>query len=608
MTAVAAAAGDGHTSESAPVAARTLAAAFQRTVAAHADKTGLRTIGGGTHLTWRETGQRVKSIAEGLWAHGLRKADCLAILATNSVENHLVDYAAAHIGAVPFGIFNSSSPEQITYQVDNAGARIVVTERRFLAKVQTALEAVVHEVHHIVVLDEAAPGTVPLAELEAASDPEFDFDSAWRSIEPDDVECIIYTSGTTGPPKAAQWSNRTVMSQLRALDAAVPMPKDALVSFLPMAHAGGRINGHHMALINGATITACPAMNDVPQALQDAHPDVLFSSPRLFEKLQVALEAQIEAEQDTALRSRTRAALQFGLEAARALESGSTSALEMTDDLRLRRREGLSLFEPILARLGLDRLQVAIIGGAPVAADVVYFFRAVGVPMLEAYGATETSLNIFNRVDEYKTGTAGKPLPGVEIRLGPDGEILARADMNMIGYRNADAQNASAIDEDGWVHTGDIAEIDTDGFVKIIDRKKEIIINSAGKNMSPANIEMAILGQSSLIGQVVAIGDGRRYVTALITLDLDAVPAAASRLGLSDRPIDVIVNSAELRAEIQAAVDRGNERLNSNEQIKKFILVPGAWAPDSDELTPTAKLKRRVIHRKYAADIESLYS
>jgi long-subunit acyl-CoA synthetase (AMP-forming) len=592
-----------------PVEAPTLAAAFQRTVALHGDRPGLRTIGGDVELTWQQVGDRVEAIAGGLSSLGLRRGDTIAILATNSIENHLVDFAAAHIGAVPFGIFNSSSPEQIAYQVGNAESRIVVVEQQFLAKTRIAIAELGDLVEHVVLLDgEPDDGSLPLTELETLVDSEFDFEASWRSLTDEDLECIIYTSGTTGPPKPVQWSNRTVMSQLRALDAALPLPHKALISFLPMAHAGGRINGPHTAVVYGATITACPVMNDVPKALVDAHPDVLFSSPRLFEKLQVAIESLIESTSDPDVLAQMRTALELGLRIARAEEVGTDATIEMTPALVAERAAGLTRFKTVLRRLGLDEIKVAIIGGAPVAAEVVHFFRAVGVPMLEAYGATETSLNIFNRIDDYKTGTAGKPLPGVEVKLGPDGEILCRSDLNMVGYRESPEQNAATIDPDGWVHTGDIAEIDKDGFVKIVDRKKEIIINSAGKNMSPANIEMAILGESSLIGQVVAIGDGRKYVTALITLDLDAVPALAHRLGLAGMTAEDIVKSSELRTEIQRAVDRGNSRLNSNEQVKNFVLLPGAWAPDSDELTPTAKLRRRVIHRKYAGQIDSLYS
>jgi long-chain acyl-CoA synthetase len=228
--------------------------------------------------------------------------------------------------------------------------------------------------------------------------------------------------------------------------------------------------------------------------------------------------------------------------------------------------------------------------------------------MLEAYGLTEGCLNIFNRVEMFKSGSAGKPLPGVEVRLGDDGELLVRSDLNFVGYRHQPEATADAMDADGWLHTGDIATIDDNGFISIVDRKKELIINSAGKNMSPATIESAVNGESSLIGQVVAIGDRRKYVTALITLDPEAVSTYARRFGLSDRSLEELAAAREIQREVASAVERGNRRLNSNEQIKKFTVLPTVWLPDSDELTATAKLKRRVIHVKYAEEIEHLYA
>ncbi|MGM5069116.1 AMP-dependent synthetase/ligase [Rhodococcus qingshengii] len=590
-----------------PLTASTLVEAFQLNVERNADRLGLRSIGGGVEFTWAEVATRVENIASGLWARGMRKGDTVAILATNSIENHVVDLAIAHLGAIPFGIFNSSSKEQIAYQVENGGARFVLTEKQFLPKVQEAVNIVGNQVGTLIVLDdESSPNATALTEIEATPADDFDFEASWRGVDIDDLQCMIYTSGTTGPPKAVEWSNRTVMAQLRSLDSAIPLPTDNLISFLPMAHAGGRINGPHTAIVHGAAITACPVMADVPLALIDARPDALFSSPRVFEKLQVAIEGLIAKEEGSRL-SALNDAVQTGMRIARAEEAGSTTKVEMDEALVRDRARGLELLAPILRQLGLDKLKVAIIGGAPVSADVVHFFRAVGVPMLEAYGETETSLNVFNRVDDFKTATAGKPLPGVEVKLGPDNELLARSEMNMVGYRNDSVKTAETLDDDGWVHTGDIAHIDDDGFIAIVDRKKELIINSAGKNMSPANIEMTILGQSSLIAQVVAIGDGRRFVTALITVDMQAVETAAARLGVDSSDIDFI-SSPGIRNEIAGAIERGNALLNSNEQIKKFAIVSSAWLPDSEELTPTAKLKRRTIHKKYSAEIERLYA
>jgi long-subunit acyl-CoA synthetase (AMP-forming) len=390
------------------------------------------------------------------------------------------------------------------------------------------------------------------------------------------------------------------MAQQRALDAALPLPTEALISFLPMAHAGGRITAHYMALAYGACITACPDLKELPAYLAQVRPDALFAVPRLWEKLQVALEGLADEA--------GRRALVVGVERMKALDGGTDVARERADELAAEHEAALAALRPALARLGLDRIKAAFVGGAPVAPEVVQFFRAAGVPLLEAYGLTEGSLNVFNRIEEFKTGTAGRPLPGVELKLAADGEILVRGELNFVGYRKEPAKTAEALDCDGWLHTGDVARVDEDGYVTIVDRKREIIINAAGKNMSPANIESAIKGESSLIGQVVCIGDRRRYNTALVTLDPEAAPRYAERLGVADASLAAIAAAPEIQAEIAGAVERGNQRLARVEQIKRFTLLGTAWLPDSDELTPTLKLKRRPIADKYAAEIEALYA
>jgi long-subunit acyl-CoA synthetase (AMP-forming) len=588
----------------APVEAATIPEAFRRTVARYPDKIAYRTRGGGQALTWAELDQRVRAVGAGLAALGLRPGGTVAVLLPNIIECHLVDYAVSLAGGVPFTIFNSSAPDQIAYQVRNAEATIMITDRAFADKVGVALDTLDGQVTHLVVID--AESGLNLAAVEAAGDPAFDFAAVSEGIGPDDVATMIYTSGTTGPPKAALWSHRTVLAQQRALDEALPLPRIGIVDFLPMAHAGGRINVHYMSLVYGATVTVCPDIRDLSACLVDARPDVLFSTPRAFEKLQVGIESLLAAE-SAERQAEIRRVIDIGLQRSAAEDNATDVPADAAADLVAEHERGKDLLKPLLAHLGLDRVVVAIIGGAPTPPEIVRYFFAVGLPVLEAYGATEVSLNIFNRLDDFKTGSAGKPLPGVEIKVAEDGELLARADMNMIGYRNEPEKTAETIDSDGWVHTGDIVRVDADGFVSIVDRKKEIMINGVGKNLSPAYIETTISGESPLIGQVVAIGEGRRYVGALITLDREALPAVAARLGLTGRSVDELVASEEIRAEVQAAVDRGNERLNGNEQVRSFVIVPDAWVPDSDELTPTAKLKRRIIHVKYADQIESLY-
>ncbi|KAF0957007.1 AMP-dependent synthetase/ligase [Rhodococcus sp. T7] len=594
-------------SEPTPLAAATIPEAFQQVVATYGDQTALRTIDEHVSYTWRELDERVRSLAAGLAGLGLGRGDTVAIILPNTVECHLVDYAAYHIGAVPFAVFNSSPAEQIEHQLRVADCTLVVTQLAFLDKVRAAVAALGDQVRHLVVVDGEVPGTLTLEDLEGAADPAFDVEAAWRAVRADDLSTLIFTSGTTGAPKGAQWSHRTVMAQQRALAAALPLPSIGIISFLPMAHAGGRITSQYMALAHGAAITACPDMAQVPVALARHRPDAFFSVPRLWEKLQVAIELMIAGEADDSHRGALQAALETGKQAVLAAETGSDADPAEVIRLLTEHKEALTLLRPLLGRLGLDRIKAAFVGGAPSASELSVFFRAVGVPMLEAYGLTEGSLNVFNRIEDFKAGTAGKPLPGVELKLGDDGELLAKADLNFVGYRKQPDETAAALDENGWLRTGDIAVIDDDGFVSIVDRKKEIIINSAGKNMSPATIESTIKGESSLIGQLVAVGDRRKYVTALVTLDPEALAVYAKRLGLDGKPESDIVAAPEVRAEVEAAVERGNRRLNSNEQIKKFAILATAWLPDSEELTPTAKLKRRVIHRKYAEQIEALY-
>jgi len=542
----------------APLEAPTVCAAFQRNVAQHGDEPALRTLEGDVDLTWAQAGERVRRIAGGLASLGIGHGDTVAMLLPNTVECHLVDFAAVHLGAVPFTIYNSSSPEQIAHQLDNADARVVVTQPNFADKVRAASERT-GVVEHVF---------STLEELELRDAPEgFDFDATWRAVDAEDLVTLIFTSGTTGPPKGAQVAHRTVMAQLRSLAAVLPMPSEAIISFLPMAHAGGRLTSHYMSLVNGAPITVCPDMKQLPVYLAKVRPDVLFAVPRLWEKLQVGIEALLDGAPADA-------------------ESAA----------------------PVLARMGLDRIKVGFVGGAPSAPELSEFFRGVGVPLLEAYGLTEGSLNVFNRIEEFKGGTAGRPLPGVEIRLAEDGELLVKSDLVFSGYRKEPEKTAETIDADGWLHTGDIAEIDDDGYVKIVDRKKEIIISAAGKNMSPANIEQAIKGESSLIGQVVTIGDGRRYNTALITLDPEAAPVYGKRLGLEDASFEELAAADGIRAEVDRAVAAGNARLSTVEQIKKYTLLGTAWLPDSDELTPTLKLKRKPIAAKYADAIEAMYA
>jgi long-subunit acyl-CoA synthetase (AMP-forming) len=581
--------------------------AFQLTAAERPDQVALRTIGDGVAITFREYAERVGRIAGALHALGVRRGDTVAFMLTNRPEFHLIDAAAMHLGATPFSIYNTSSPEQISYLLGDAGNRVFVIERAFRDR---ALEATRSggSVEHVVVIDGASGEEISLEDLEGAPTPQgFDFEATWRAVQPDDLLTLIYTSGTTGPPKGVELMHRNELAQCRGIDAvAQPRPGGSIVSFLPHAHIADRGLSHYGQMVWGQTVTCCPDVTQVFAHVADAHPTFFGSVPRLWEKLKAALEAGIDAEPDEARRAGVKQAIELGLKKIRLEQAGE----EVPDDLRAAYDQAEeAVFSKMRGRLGLERCEWYVIGAAPAPLEVLEFFAAIGIPICEVWGMSElSSIATLVPQDKLKLGTVGPAIPGVEVRLADDGEVLARGETVMAGYRNQPEKTAETIDSDGWLHSGDIGTLDEDGFLRIVDRKKELIINAAGKNMSPANIEQHLKSSSPLIGQAVAIGDRRPYNVALIVLDPDAGEAFAAEHGLSDSSIEALSSEPLVLEEVAAGVERANSHLSRVEQIKRFKVLPCDWPPAGDELTPTMKLKRRPIAEKYAGEIEALYA
>jgi long-subunit acyl-CoA synthetase (AMP-forming) len=549
----------------------TLCEAFQITVAQRSDELALKAAGGDTEITWGEYAERVRNVAAGLSALGVSRGDTVALMLTNRPEFNVVDAGAFHLGATPFSVYNTSSPEQIEYLFSNADNTVVICEAQFLPIIKGA-EA--PQVKHIVVLDGEASGDneMTLAELEAGGEDGFDFDAAWRAVEPDDVLTLIYTSGTTGPPKGVEITHRNMMEQCRAVASTLPMSTGGRqLSYLPSAHIADRWLTHYNAgIVHGATIYSVADPRQVVAALPEARPTVWGAVPRIWEKIKAALEAQ-------------------GVTDPSALPAEAKAGIH--------------------AKLGLDQVEWLISGAAPIPAEVLEYFLALDMPICELWGMSELSCcAVVNPPDDIRIGTVGKALPGVELKLLEDGELLVRGPIVMKGYRKQPDKTAEAVDSDGWMHTGDIATIDDDGYVKIVDRKKELIINAAGKNMSPANIEQKIKASSPLIGQVACIGDARAYNTALIVLDPDACAVFAKEHGLDDASAEALCQNADVQAEVARGVDAANERMSRVEQIKRFTVLPTDWEPGGDELTPTMKLKRKPIAAKYEDEIEGLYT
>ncbi|HEY3016673.1 MAG TPA: long-chain fatty acid--CoA ligase [Nocardioides sp.] len=577
--------------------------AFQQTVNVAPDAVALRTPGDEVTVTWADYDQRVRRIAAGLAALGVRRGDRVAFLLTNRPEFFLVDSAAMHLGAVCFSAYNTSSPEQLDYLFSHAGNRVLVTQADMLDR---ALKSGV-PMDHIICVDGNPEGaTMSLDELEAAGQPDFDFEAAWRTVKPSDVCTLIYTSGTTGPPKGVQITHANVLAELGGAHAVTPVERgDRMVSFLPAAHIADRVSTLYFMAFHGVTITCVNDPRQILPALLDCRPSFFFAVPRVWEKLRAGILAKINAEADESRRGFALGALDLGWQKARAELAGEELPTELLEQWTL--AEQLVL-QPLRAAVGLDQLRVAWSGAAPIAPETLEFFFGIGIPVCELWGMSElTGVATLNPPDRPKIGTVGVPVPGVECRLADDGELLTRGATVMSGYRDDPVKTAQAIDADGWVHTGDIATVDEDGYYRIVDRKKELIINAGGKNMSPANIENAIKAGCPLLATVTVIGDARPYNVALLTLDPDAAAAYAAKAGLTDTSAAAMAADPGLVAAVQAGVEAGNAKLSRVEQLKRFEILPTYWEPGGDELTPTMKLRRRPIAEKYAAVIEALY-
>ena len=544
-----------------------LCEAFQTTASLQPDSAALRAVGGGTEISWREYARRVEHIAAGLAAIGVGRGDTVGLMMVNRPEFHLVDTATLHLGATPFSIYNTSAPEQIEHLFTNAANRVVVCETQFVDRL---LHARPDSVEHVVCVDGNPAGALSLADLEAGSHSNFDFQASWRTVSGSDIATLIYTSGTTGPPKGVELTHDNILAELRALHPHLPAGiNDRAISFLPSAHIADRLLSQYMSIARGVQIHSLADMKQLAAAAVEVRPTIYGGVPRVWEKLMSGLQSA-------------------GISDPGAMSEGAQQA--------------------VLEKIGLDQVRRCVCGAAPIPEETLHYFAALGLRVQEVWGMSELScVATINPCDALKVGTVGVPLPGVEVSLADDGELLCRGPIVMRGYRNQPDKTAETIDSEGWLHTGDIAEIDDEGYVKIIDRKKELIINAAGKNMSPANIEQKLKAASPLVGQAIAIGDNRPYNVALLVLDPDACLAHAEEHGLTDSSAADLARNESVMAIIDAAVQRANARMARVEQIKRYKILPRDWEPGGDELTPTSKLKRKAITAKYAADIDELY-
>lgn len=608
------------------IAGLTLPAALARTVAAEGDRAaysdkvgidlsagyapGWRTVG------WTELRERALDVAGALMAVGVAAGDRVALMASNRIEHVVADIGVVHAAGVSMSVYNTLSPDQVAYVAGHAEPTVVVLESGdHLARWERAL-AESTSIRTVVVIDAAAPeGDDRFVSWEAflASG------AAWRAdhatelaertaaIAPDDPLTILYTSGTTGPPKGVVLTHHAVLYEcICSLRVAAPTQHNEFISYLPFAHIAERTLGMYIPQVMGAHIhlIADPAL--LLGALGEVHPTRFFGVPRVWEKIRTGISAKLAAETDPEKRAQVEGALAIGLEYVEALQSGSTVSPEL--EARFQAADaGLLAF--LRALLGLDRCEWAASAAAPMPLEVAKFFAGLGMRIYDVYGMTETCAAVTScGPDQFRLGTVGRALPGIEISLAEDGEILARGPVASKGYYKQPEATAALIDADGWVHTGDIGEIDADGFLKVVDRKKEMIITSSGKNIAPSNIEN-YLKESPIVGHALVFGEGRPYVVAVLTLDAEIAPLVGAQLGIpAGTSLAELAQHPAMLAVAQQAVDAANDRLSRPEQVKAWELLPVEWTAESEELTPTLKLKRRVVHAKYADVLERLYS
>jgi long-chain acyl-CoA synthetase len=593
----------------AQVRGQTVPSRFVETVRRRPDAVALRWKDGDAwrQWTWSDYAERAARLAASLRDLGVDRGDRVVLMLRNRPEFHVADVAITLLGATPISIYNSSAEEQVQYLVGHCEASVAILEDgdfldRFLA-VRSALP----NLRHLVTID--APNGRPdgvLAWSDLITGAPLDLDEAAAIAQPEDIATVIYTSGTTGPPKGVVLDHQnicwTIESLLLSLGRDIAVEGRRVVSYLPMAHIAERMTSHYQSLAVGYEVSTCPDGGKIAQYLPEVKPHIFFGVPRVWEKIHSGIMAMAGA--DPARQAQLEVALGVGLKAAdyRAREE------ELPDDLRAQWEQadaaGLGLVRSLI---GLDECIAAISGAAPIAVEVFDFFRALGVPISEIYGMSESSGPMTWAPFRIKAGTVGPEIPGIEVKLAEDGEVICRGGNVFRGYLNDPEKTAEALDDDGWLHSGDIGVLDGDGYLRIVDRKKELIITAGGKNVSPANLEAALKAQE-LIGQACVIGEGRPFISALVVLDPDVAPGWASRHGIPATSVMELADHPEVVAEVEREVGVAMEAFNQAESVKKVRVLHSEWMPDSEELTPTMKLKRRGIYAKYVREIESLYA
>ena len=581
------------------VAGQTITSRFLATVRNHPDQVALKCkdAEGWTEWTYQDYADRVAGATAYLRSLGVGEGDRVVLMMRNIPMFHFLDTAILFCGATAISIYNSSSPEQVQYLVSHCKAKLALVEddgfeERF-TKVRDQLpelQQVVNLSHDGVVEEIFHGGTA-------------DLDACAGSCTPDSLATVIYTSGTTGPPKGVMLSHYNVVwtaeGYLRLLD--IEPVGFRAISYLPMAHIAERMSTHYLAILGGYEVTTCPDPGAIAAYAREVKPEIMFGVPRVWEKVHAGVQAALGADAEKKAKFDEAVAAATPIAERRALGTATDE-----DEQTYAFLDSVA-FAGIRQMLGMDEMKFAVTGAAPIPPELLSWYRAIGIPLSEIYGMSESTGPMTWEPYRVKAGTVGVAFPGTEVFLAEDGEVCTRGGNVFLGYLDDPEKTADALDADGTLHSGDIGVIDDEGYLKIVDRKKELIITAGGKNISPANLE-ASLKLVPLVGQACAIGDQRPFVSALIVLDAEVAPVWAKEQAIEFGSLADLAQHPDVVAEVERGVAEVMQSFNNAERVKKVTILSEEWMPDSEELTPTSKLKRRGIHAKYADEIEAMYA
>ncbi|HEY5012870.1 MAG TPA: long-chain fatty acid--CoA ligase [Acidimicrobiia bacterium] len=568
--------------------------------------------------TWAEFGRHIDEVAAGLHQLGVAAGDRVAILSANRGEWQEADLGILSLGGISVPVYPTSAAPQVAYILADSGSSICFVETaEHLHRVLQQRDELAG-LRHIVVFSNGITDDIALNDpivlsfehLRALGAQALTADGeivarARRAVQPDDIATLVYTSGTTGPPKGAVLTHANIMATLRAVTRIVPLSvDDRFLSFLPLSHITERSVSHFGLIAAGGETWFARSISTVAEDLAECHPTVFFAVPRVWEKFREGVEEQV-AHVAGARGVLARRYLSHAFARARELEGlGLMPFLEKVEWLALDRVVGAALRR----QLGLDRARIVVSGAAPIHPDLLRWFSGIGLPIAEGYGQTEVALvTTLNPTHSIHIGTVGPAVPGVSVRIAPDGEVLVKGENVCRGYWHNETGTHELIDDDGWLHSGDLGALDDHRYLRITGRKKDLIITAHGKNISPQNLETDLTA-NALVGQAIVIGDGRRYLTALLALDSAAVEHWAGDHGKGTAGIEALAHDPDLHAEIDAIVRAANDRHSHVEHIRKWRILPSELTVASGELTPTLKVKRNIVNERFEDLITEMYA